>query len=85
LQAAWCDHPFERDTPVAPGDPPKPLLDPIEAFRCKTEPPAGQEAMTEEGTLPDGSDGALCPIDLEAELAFQEGHDRGHDPLSRCL
>src|SRR5437868_778622 len=71
------DHPFERDAPVAPGDPSNPVLDPREAFRCETEPPAGQKTMTEEGALPCGSDGALGPIDLEAELAFEERHDRG--------
>jgi hypothetical protein len=50
----------------------------------ETEPPAGQKTA-EEGPLHHGSDGALRPIDLEAELAFEESHDRGHHPLSRRL
>jgi hypothetical protein len=41
------DHRFERDAPFAPGGASKPLLRPVEAFRCETEPPAGQKAMTE--------------------------------------
>src|SRR5687768_1367918 len=79
------DHPLQRDPPVAPGDASKPLLRPSETFRRKAEPPVGQKAMTEEGTLPHGSYCALLPVDLEAELVFEEGHNGRHDPLSRSL
>ena len=39
--------------------------------------------MTEETALSHRSHGALPGVDLEAELGRQEGHDRGHDPLTR--
>src|SRR5262245_33137834 len=74
-----------KSAPVTPGEASKPLLRPREALRRKAEPTLGQKPVTKEGTLPDGSHDALLGVDLEAEPAFEEGHNGGHDPLSHRL